>query len=207
VFVNICGDRYDYKRTFLKKRLPKLVNFLDDRRPMVIGLAECQEATALKIVAALAKRGLTYHSRSYYGSTILYAKGYVLTRVLLRRRWLSGTQTHSMLGAELYPWGSPSATFNVLVSHLPPFPWRAKLRGQQLATISKDVHDFHDPTILMMDANDKRASNILTAAGWVASLIGRIDVIATRLIAWTKFERKPGLRISDHDPLTLEAHL
>lgn len=145
---NVCADRYDYHHTWPKRR-PAFVAAVKAIDPHLVTLTECQEPAALQ----LAKQ-LGYKSESFGGSSILYdPDALTLTRTLLTERWLGGTQTHSLLMVEFAHQVAGYPTFNLGVSHLPPFATRATLRRRQLDLTTSKVRTFRDPTFLAMDAN------------------------------------------------------
>lgn len=149
---NIKGDRYDYGNSWPKRRRTKFVELVQainhtTLRPWFITLVECQEATAKPLAKLL---GMS--SVSYLGSTILYDAGLLaMSRVLLRESWLKG-HTHSLLAVE-FRVRATGKTFNVAASHLPPFVTRTKLRRAQMAKTTKLTADWHDRTVLAIDAN------------------------------------------------------
>lgn len=160
---NVCADRYDYDHTWPHRRPYFLAEAKAVDAPLIT-LTECQQPAA----AALAK-ALGYKSVSYWGSSILYdPEQLTLTRTLLKRRWLTGTQTHSLLMVEFVT-AQHGRTFNLGVTHFPPFASRALLRRRALAWITKAVRGYHDLTYLAMDANWSKTLESSTRGTWYSA--------------------------------------
>lgn len=161
---NVCADRYDYARTWARRR-PAFVELVKAVDPHLVTLTECQEPAALQLGKLLG-----YKSVSFWGSSILYDPDTVtLNRTLLRERWLSGTQTHSLLMVEFAHNVTGYPTFNLGVSHLPPFATRAALRRRQLDLTTQKVRTFRDPTFLAMDANWSKTLEAHVFSKWASA--------------------------------------
>jgi endonuclease/exonuclease/phosphatase family metal-dependent hydrolase len=164
---NVCADRYDYGHTWPKRR-PAFVAKVKELDPHLVTLTECQEPAALQLAKLLGY----YKSVSFWGSSILYDPDVVtLNRTLLSERWLAGTQTHSLLMVEFAHNVAGYPTFNLGVSHFPPFATRAALRKRQLDTITTKTRTFRDPTFVAMDANWSKTleSYSATHGGWISA--------------------------------------
>ena len=187
---NVRADRYDYGKTWPKRR-PHFVEAARAVEAPIVTLTECQKPAA-DLLAGL----LGYRAASFWGSSILYDPAVlVLTRTLLTRRWLTGTQTHSLLMVE-FGIRSTRQRFNLGVSHFPPFATRANLRKQQLRWITQATASYADPTFVAMDANWSKTLEWCAAqhGGWQSA----------RLKATTRVHadyRTSGSRYSKGNPI------
>lgn len=220
---NVCADRYDYRHTW-PKRWPAFVKAVQIHDPLIVTLTECQQDAADALALLLRSQGML--AVSYLGSSILYASTQLqLTRVLERRPWLGGSQTHSLLAVE-FKVRATGELFNVLVSHLPPFATRAKLRRTQQAQIRTLVQGWHDPVILATDANWGKGFEDFCAWWQSARLmatarhhadyrtsggkwgVGRaIDYVLGKRVRFGSYDVLDGRKWSDHNALIVRAWL
>ena len=157
---NVCADRYDYNRTWPKRR-PNFVDAVKRHDPQIVTLTECQQPSAAKLAPMVGMRYV-----SFGGSTILTDPDVLrYNRVLDERYWLNSNQSQSLLAAE-FEVIKTGQTFNVMVSHLPPFAWRANLRKQQQAKINAIAKPWRDKTILATDANWTKTYESSQRAVW-----------------------------------------
>jgi len=206
---NVCADRYDYAKTWPKRR-PHFDEIARAVDAPIVTLTECQKPAAEKLAAVLG-----YRSTSYWGSSILYDPAVLnLTRTLLTRRWLTGTQTHSLLMVEFAIRNGTNRTFNLGVSHFPPFATRANLRKQELRWITQATASYADPTFVAMDANWSKTLESYAAqhGGWQsARLKATTRVHADYRTSGSKYgkgnpidyvlARKPGASFAYYDVL------
>lgn len=154
VHANLKAGRYDYGRTWVKRR-PAFLEYVRSVDPELITLTEA-EAPACATLANLLDYGVTM----YRGSAILWRPDRLrLTRTLERDELLAPPQTHSYVFAELELIG-PRRLLNVGAVHLPPFATRAGLRVRQLAHVGSLTRKWADPTLVGIDANDKRVEKL-----------------------------------------------
>ena len=157
--INVLGRRYDYKKTWTKRR-PKIVARIKKLSPDVVSAVECGLTEAKELASATG-----YNYLNYLGSTLLYKKG-LKARVLKKYSWLKNN-SHSALVVEVT---KGKEAVNIAISHLPPFATRAKLRKSQQKKLCQLFNGWSDASIICTDANwSKTFESYVKTLNWVSS--------------------------------------
>lgn len=159
---NLKAGRYDYGKSWPKRRRAKFLAYVKAHRPMVLTLVEAERPACQSLAVALGMSCCAFR-----GSAILWDPSRLTrTKTLAIRAWLSGSHTQSLVLAEFKVLAT-GERFNLAASHLPPFVTRAALRKRQMTTLTALTAGYHDPTIVCTDANWSRTcESYMQARGW-----------------------------------------